>query len=384
MSRGSEATRERAEEIIAVLHECLEEGYPWENRVPGEKGARTVACERLNLSTSGLHQALKAAKRRYDIEPDPSRYVPRKPEPMFRISSLPADDEEMDAEQLIEHLKRKHASRKVREDAAKLRHITINMDGPIGLALIGDPHIDDPGCAWGDLERDVRVCRDTPGMMAVNLGDTTNNWVGRLMGLYADQEVTTKQALKLIEWLLTSLPWLGTVGGNHDTWNTQKGDVAEVIHRLQKLPGLYENVGMRMQLDLPSGAHVRANIRHDFPGGSQFNPAHALVRETLFGFRDHILACGHRHHSGYIPVFHNDPVRLCHGFRVGAYKDWDKYAREKGFQEGNWARSMGAVIDPAYAHNHVRYIKEFFDLEEMGEYLTWRREKWRMGYSAAL
>jgi elongator complex protein 3 len=26
------------------------------------------------------------------------------------------------------------------------------------------------------------------------------------------------------------------------------------------------------------------HIRHDFPGGSQFNPAHALVRETLFGF----------------------------------------------------------------------------------------------------
>jgi hypothetical protein len=583
------------------------------------------------------------------------------------------------------------------------------MDGPVALAGFGDPHIDDPGCAWGDLERDVRICRDTPGIMAVNVGDSTNNWVGRLMRLYADQEVTSKQALTLIEWLMTALPWLVDQTGNHDchdmetealtrrgwmrfddireddqvltlradgvaewsgileridkhsdeemvtidrralslnvtprhrilhrkrnsadgsfgdltyaraddlparfaipvsapsgnpewpgatdaeialvgwfltdgsvsirdgvvknvsfyqskdapdleaalagagytpkvtvrernitevcgrplkapprpqrtyalgveaarkfmqlaeakgrmpswvdglsdrqfevllraiiagdgswatgggeaaaihgteaflsdlqaacirhgwaasmsvarekdyrlnvcrrqewqaeraevitrtapvgrvwclsvpntnflvrrhgrahfsgnSWNTEKGDPAAVIHRLLKLPGIRDDGSNRLRLALPSGAEVFMHVRHDFPGGSQFNPAHALVRETLFGFRDHILMCGHRHSSGYIPVFHNDPRRLCHGFRLGTYKDFDHYAAEKGFQDTNWARSMGAVINPDHADDPTRFIKPFFNLEEMAEYLTWRRGKWEVGKSAA-
>jgi hypothetical protein len=383
MSRGAQATRERAEEILAVIHECLEEGYPWENRVPGEKGARSAACERLKISTSGLHQALQAAKRNYDIEPDLTRYVPRKAEPIFHITALP-DDGEPSAEDLIAALSARHARRKAHHDAAKLRQVRINIGGPIAVAGFGDPHVDDKGCAWGDLERDVRICRDTPGMLSVDVGDNSNNWVGRLMRLYADQEVTPKQSLQLIEWLMCALPWLHWEDGNHDAWNTEKGDPVAIMHRMHNRLGSMNVGGTRLQLNLPVGASVFMHIRHDFPGGSQFNPAHALVRETLFGFRDHIMMCGHRHHTGYIPVWHNDPRRLCHGFRLGTYKDMDHYAAEKGFQDGNWARSMAAVIDPDHAHDPVRFVKAFFSLEEAAEYLTWRREKWELGYSASL
>lgn len=379
-------SREDAQATIDVIHECLEEGFPWEPRIGTRQvGAKGEAMRRLGMSRATMENRLLSAKATYGLEPDPSREKPkvieRQPAP-FTLDGLP-EDGEPDAEDLIAMLSARHAKRKALDDAMKLRQVHVHMPGPIGLAFFGDPHVDDPGCAWGDLERDVRICRETEGLFAINLGDTTNNWVGRLMGLYANQEVTSKQALKLIEWVLTSLPWLMTVGGNHDTWNTQKGDVAEVIHRLQKLPGMYENVGARLQINLPTGQHVRVNVRHDFPGGSQFNPAHALVRETLFGFRDHILACGHRHHAGYIPVFHNDPVRLCHGFRVGTYKDMDSYAKEKGFHDGNWARSMAAVINPDYGDDPVRFIRPFFSLEEAAEYLTWRRGKWNAGKSAA-
>lgn len=251
------------------------------------------------------------------------------------------------------------------------------------LAFFGDPHVDDPGCAWGDLERDVRLCRETEGVLAVDVGDDSNNWVGRLAKLYAHQEITAKQSLKLIEWLMGSLPWLLRIKGNHDNWNTEKGDVSDYIHRLFGQIGGLEESGARLELNLPSGAAVRLHVRHDFPGGSQFNPAHALVRETLFGHRDHILACGHRHTTGYIPIWHNDPRRLCHGFRVGAYKDFDHYAKEKGFQEGNWARSLAAVIDPDHIGDPVRYIKPFFSLEDATEYLTWRRGNWSVGRRAA-
>jgi hypothetical protein len=95
------------------------------------------------------------------------------------------------------------------------------------------------------------------------------------------------------------------------------------------------------------------------------------------------MACGHRHTTGYIPIFHNDPRRLCHGFRVGTYKDFDKYAREKGFQDGNWARSLAAVIDPAFANDPVRYITPFYSLEAAAEYLTWKRARFDVAKTAA-
>lgn len=361
---------ETAEATIAVIHENLENGFPLEGQ--GNRAtAISQAALQLGVTGPSVRNRLRSAENEYGLTIDRSRFTPKR---AFTVDPLPHDGEP-DAETLIRTLTERHAQRKTHEEAAKLQHVRVNVDGPVAVAFFGDPHVDDPGCAWGDLERDIRICRDTPGFMAVNIGDTTNNWVGRLMGLYANQEVTSKQALTLIEWVLTQLPWLVTVGGNHDTWNTQKGDVSEVIHRLQKMPGLYQNVGARMQVHLPSGASFTMNVRHDFPGGSQFNPAHALVRETLFNHRDHILACGHRHTSGYIPIWHNDPARLCHGFRVGTYKDFDHYAKEKGFKESNWARSMAAVIDPAHADDPVRFIKPFFSLEEAGEYLTYLRRK---------
>jgi len=373
MSRmgGPPIKRELAEQTIAVCEEVLAEGT---------KDYQSEVARRMGLSIPAVRNRLRSAEANYGMKVDPDAYQPRRAASAFTVDPLP-DDGEPDAETLIAELTARHAKRAVHDTATKMHTIKINVDGPIAVAFLGDPHIDDPGCAWGDLSRDVAICRDTQGFMAVNIGDTTNNWVGRLMGLYANQEVTSKQALKLIEWLLSELPWLMTVGGNHDTWNTQKGDVSEVIHRLQKMPGLYENVGARMRVVLPGDVEFTMNCRHDFPGGSQFNPAHALVRETLFGFRDHILACGHRHHSGYIPVWHNDPRRLCHGFRVGTYKDFDHYAREKGFKEANWARSMAAVIDPAYADDPVRFIKPFFNLEEASEYLTWKRGRFDVSRS---
>jgi hypothetical protein len=376
-------SRERFEHLCETINECLEEGFPLDpGRGSFEGSAIREAADRLGVNRNGVYDRLKTAKSKYGLEPDPERFKPRQNAAIFTVDALP-DDGEPDAETLIDQLAARHMKRKAFHDASKLRDVQVHMPGPIGVAFFGDPHIDDPGCAWGDLKRDVELCRDTPGMMAVDVGDNSNNWVGRLMKLYSDQEVTAKQSLMLIEWLMTSLPWLLWEDGNHDTWNTEKGDPAAVMHRLLGRVGVMNTGGTRLRLNMPSGANFTMHVRHDFPGGSQFNPAHALVRETLFGFRDHIMACGHRHTTGYIPIFHNDPRRLCHGFRVGTYKDFDKYAREKGFQDGNWARSLAAVIDPAFANDPVRYITPFYSLEAAAEYLTWKRARFDVAKTAA-
>lgn len=376
--------QEQASRTLDVLHEVLEEGFPWTPGGGPRRGAKSETAKRLGIAIPTLQNQLDSMDATYGMRPDLNRYrrrVAHEGDP-FTLEELPCGGEP-EAEDLIAALTARHAKRKALADAAKLRQVQINIPGPIGIAFFGDPHVDDPGCAWGDLERDVRTVRETAGFLAVDVGDDSNNWVGRLMKLYADQEVTSKQSLKLIEWLMTSLPWLLRIKGNHDEWNGEKGDVADYIHRLSRSIGALESAGARLQLNLPAGPSLTMHVRHDFPGGSQFNPAHALVRETLFGYRDHIMACGHRHTSGYMPIWHNDPARLCHGFRCGTYKDLDKYARDKGFQDGNWARAMAAVVDPEHVRDPVRYIRPFFNLEDAADYLTWRRAKWESGYSAA-
>ena len=374
-------SREAAEHTLEVIHECLEEGLPFVGKggPATKKSARQEAARRLGITHQTLGHRLRSMEMHFGLKPDLSRYVATRA--AFEIDDLPHDGEP-DAEELIELLKDRYDKRKAHHDASKLRQVKVNIPGPIAVAFFGDPHVDDPGCAWGDLERDVRLCRETEGVLAVDVGDNSNNWVGRLMRLYADQEVTAKQSLKLVEWLMIALPWLLDIDGNHDLFNTDTSDPREIMHRLHNRLGVKATSGARLQLNMPAGNTTTMHVRHDFPGGSQFNPAHALVRETLFGFRDHLMACGHRHSAGYIPVWHNDPRRLCHGFRVGTYKDMDHYARDKGFQENNWARSMAAVIDPDFANDPVRYIKPFFSLEDATEYLTWRRSKWGFGKTA--
>lgn len=372
-------SREECERRIEVVNEVLSEGFPMRGKHGGKHAAIGEASRRLGISRATLENSLESGRNAYGIGPDLSL---ERPKATFTVDPLP-DSGDMGAEELIEHLKAQSATRIVHDTAKRLQQVRVTLDGPIGIAIFGDPHVDSPGCDWTALDRDVRLCRETAGVLAVNVGDSSDNWVGRLMGLYANADVTAKQSLKLIEWLLGSLPWLLTIGGNHDLWHTETADPIEIIHRLRDMPGLYQGSGARLQLNLPSGAAASLHVRHDFPGRSQFNPGHAMVRETLFGYRDHILACGHRHQSGHIAVWHNDPERLCQGFRTGSYKVLDPFAHEKHFKPENWAPSMMAVIDPDFAADPVRFVRPCFSIEEGAEYLTWRREKWSLGKRAA-
>lgn len=372
-------SREECERRIEAIHECLTEGYPLEGARRGVQSAKAEAARRLGISRPTLLNTLEVAEREHGLRIDASLH---RPKAAFSFDPLPGDGE-MEAPEIIEHLKAQSAQRVANDDAKRLYRVRVSIPGPIGLAFFGDPHVDSPGCDWNALDRDVRICRETEGVLAVNVGDSSDNWVGRLMALYANADVTAKQALKLVEWLLGSLPWLITIGGNHDLWHTETADPIDIIHRMRDMPGLYQASGARLQLNLPGGATATAHIRHDFPGRSQFNPSHALVRETLFGYRDHILACGHRHQSGHMAIWHNDPPRLCHGFRVGSYKVIDPFQHERHFKLENWAPSMMAVIDPDYAGDPVRFVRACYSLEEGAEYLKWRRQKWSLGKRAA-
>ena len=115
----------------------------------------------------------------------------------------PAPDPNEPIESLLERKRAGMKRAQEFEDWAKLIDIQVKRDGPIGVLLVGDPHVDDDHCDIARLEADLSRVRSTPGFFAGHLGDLTNNWVGRLARLYASQSTTFGDALRLANGCLT-------------------------------------------------------------------------------------------------------------------------------------------------------------------------------------
>jgi hypothetical protein len=287
----------------------------------------------------------------------------------FDLPNLPGTTD--DPEALIDHLCARFERRQAAEDARDLIGVRVNIEGPFAVAHMGDPHMDDDGTNWPLLKRHVEILRSTPSMLAGNVGDYTNNWVGRLAKLYAKQATTKPEANALIEWLVGQVPWLYLIGGNHDVWSG--GD--DPVRWIAKQAGaLYETHGVRLALNCPNGRTVTINARHDHKGSSMWNPAHGPGKQAQIGYRDDIIPCGHLHTVGYSPIWDPQGQRVCHAFRVGSYKAYDDYAAQGGFRPANWTPCIVTVIDPE-ATNPANLVTVLFDLESAAEYLLWLREK---------
>lgn len=291
--------------------------------------------------------------------------------PTFTIAPLP--DGEFKIGDLVAHRKRQFALKHEAQAARKLIPVKINVDGPIGIAHFGDPHVDDDGCDIVQLERDLETIKRADGMFAANLGDLQNNWIGRLAHLYAHQSTTSKQAWKLVEWVITYVDWLYLIGGNHDCWSGT-GDPIKWIMRTQA--GVYEAWGVRVGLNFPNGKEVRINARHDFTGHSMWNPNHGPIKAVKMGWRDHILTCGHRHIS-YVAGPEKDPATglLSWAVRCAGYKVIDEYAGEKGLPDQNSFATAVTIIDPQFDDDDTRLVTVIPDVQEGAEYLKFKRRQ---------
>lgn len=288
----------------------------------------------------------------------------------FEVAPLP--DELPSASELLARRKKAFSRKREAKEARELIPVTVNIDGPFGVVHMGDPHVDDDGTDLALLERHVSVINKTHGLFAGNVGDYSNNWIGRLARLYGDQSLSAAEAWVLVEWLIGSVRWLYLVGGNHDCWSGAGDPVKWMTHQANTL---YQHHGVRLALKCPNGRVVRINARHDFQGHSQWNTAHGPAKAAQMGWRDHILTCGHKHTSGYQVL--KDPATglLSHALRVGSYKTFDRYADEKGLPNQNFTVAPVTIIDPQYDDSDPRMVTVIFDPEEGAEYLTWKRKK---------
>lgn len=296
----------------------------------------------------------------------------------FEVRELP--EELPTAKQLLERRRTQFERKATAKEARALVPVQVKIDGPFGVMHMGDPHVDDDGTDIAKLERHVQVCNETPGLFAANVGDYSNNWVGRLARLYGEQSTSAAEAWVLVEWLISSTHWLYLIGGNHDLWSGS-GDPVQWMARQAK--SLYEHHGARLGLTTPKGRVFRVNARHDFTGHSQWNVTHGPAKAAQMGWRDHVLTCGHTHTSGYQVV--KDPATslISHAIRCGSYKTYDRYAEEKGLPNQNIFVAPVTIFDDRYADDDPRAVVVIFDPEEGADYLTWKRAKWSKGSKKA-
>jgi hypothetical protein len=339
----------------------------------------TLAAEKLGIDERSVRGRLKKAASRLGLDIDTTdakfpNYYKRIEKKRKEFEAAPPPDGDVPVEQLVAHMKKRFEKKKAHEEARKLIPVAVKLDGPIGILHFGDPHVDDDGTDIGLLERHKKLCIDTDGLFAANVGDISNNWIGRLARLYADQATSAPQAWRLVEWFLKDLKLLYLIGGNHDGWSGA-GDPIKWIAR--QSGSIYQSSECRMALNFPGGRQVRVNARHDFAGTSQWNPAHGPMKAIFHGVRDHIAICGHKHKSGYGIIKDPDTGIACHAFQVASYKIFDRYARDRGFRDQSLGPCVLTVIDPALPDAHPDLVKPFWDAEEGAAFLNWKRRKFK-------
>ena len=285
------------------------------------------------------------------------------------FTHTPVPTTEIPVTDLIAHRKKQFDQLRIGKEARRLIPVKVNLHGPIGILTFGDPHLDDDGTDLGLVEEHVRLIGATEGLFGANIGDTTNNWMGRLARLYAEQSTSTKQAWQIAEWFIRAVDWLYFLSGNHDAWSGPGDPIKWILNS-----GVPNESGVRLNLQFPNKKEVRINARHTFPGHSMWNTTHGPSKAAQMGWRDHILIAGHTHVSGYQIL--KDPMTgmLSHAIRVGSYKTYDRYAEQLGLPDQCISPAVVTVIDPA-ARTETGLITVFHDVEEGAAFLTWKRQR---------
>lgn len=376
-------TREVAQEYFRVCVEAFREGAtrPGEH-VQGTKrrAAHAVAGERLDIPRGSWNSRYDSCVRLMGRPPDWTGSLDlEKPRVKVRASgAAPLEfptfpDEHPPANELIDRLCVDFERRKRSVEARKWYPVRVNLDGPVGIAWMGDPHVDDNGCNWPLLKRDCDLIARTEGMFGGNIGDSENNWAGRLAHLYSQQDTSRGTAKRLVEWLFSEsgVRWAVLLLGNHDVWNGN----ADALTRIKTGGAPISDWSTQMRLVFPSGREARIWASHDFPGHSMWNPLHGAQKAAKFSGDADLYICGHKHNWACFATEDEHRKQVYWLARARGYKHIDDYADKLGFQSQSEGSTIVSIFDPD-AETGSGFIHCYSDVAEAAEYLTWRRARW--------
>lgn len=301
----------------------------------------------------------------------PTQYpVGQEHRPKPELPAFPDDD--IPTDELIDLMERRFTKRFERAKAERWFRVTMPDNQPFALCFFGDPHVDSNGCNWPLLREHIRTVSNTPGMYGANVGDLTDNWVGRLQRLYADSDQSAGTGWKLAKWFLTEsgVDWLVHVLGNHDQWN-RGGDLIRAFVGT-KVPVLDDEA--RFILQTPNGTEYPIWVRHQFVGNSMWNTLHGMQRTAHTKEAAALYICGHLHNWA---LHEEESASRGHVYwlaRARGYKYLDAHQTALGHAAQEYGASIVAVFNPRATRLPQR-LRCIPDVDEAADYLTYLRKR---------
>jgi hypothetical protein len=290
--------------------------------------------------------------------------------PAIALPTFP--DQDIPAEQILDQMSVRFEKRLAHDTALKWFEIKARETPPLGICWFGDPHLGDDGCNIPLLRRDVETVRDTPGMYGANIGDTVNNWSGKLLRLYSEQNASRATERRLAKWFLTDsgVKWLLWLFGNHDTM-----DGAFAVHLRAVNAAQIPMIDWRakFKVTFPNGAEIKIDAAHNHKGSSIWNELHGQERASMIDETADLFIAGHHHDWGIKQKELPDGI-VTTLVRARGYKWIDQYATHHGFVSKQCGASIVTVLDPL-AKSPVGRVRAFADVEEGAEFLTWLRNR---------
>jgi len=267
----------------------------------------------------------------------------RAEKPLIELPRFPR--KHPDTEDILNRLERDSRRRDKRMQAERWFRVQINDPKPIGVLWFGDPHIG-VLCDITRLRRDVTYCATVPGLYGANIGDVSDNWVGSLMRIAAEQDISRRTERQLAKWFLSEagITWLVWLFGNHDEWN----DGSEVL----RLMDIHNRVPMfdwsaKFEMVWPSGRKVRVHAAHDFPGHSMWNVNHGPSRAPrMLGDGADLYVCGHKHTWGIQQFEMPESGKAPLSIRTRGYKRHDPHARRLGYPDDRHGCGILTIFNP--------------------------------------
>ena len=324
-----------------------------------------------------LHGSIRAVSRETGIPRQTFNHrlrAARKAGLLDRVELPEFPDDDIDTDELLDQMGKRFAQRLKREEAQKWFRVKVKKNEPIAIAWVGDPHLGSNGCNVPLLRRDVGLLAGTSNTYAVNMGDTADNWGGRLLRLYAENDVSKQTERKLAQWFLqeSGVNWLLWLLGNHDSMDDGFSTYLKTIGG-KALPMM--DWRAQFIVEFPNGAEFRVDAAHNHKGHSMWNNLHGQERAAHMEEPADLYIAGH-HHNWAIKEEEMPDGRKVTLARARGYKWIDSHASRFQFHTHQLGATLLSVINPLTDHPAKRH-RIFYDLEDGLDYLEIIRSKYR-------
>lgn len=176
--------------------------------------------------------------------------------------------------------------------------------GPVALTFVGDQHLGGNGVNVPRCFAEAELVARTPGMWAVLLGDTLDNFVRQALlkvRLFAKFSIPDEWALVRRYLGILGPKLVLSVSGNHEGWTRRLAGVDYFREAVAEVnPDCIYDVDDARVLVKVGEIPFYGRIRHKWKGSSIYNPTHGIERAAKWDADFQWGVGAHTHQAGVV------------------------------------------------------------------------------------